>query len=438
MMKDRFIKNIYQKKLFSEKDKILLAISGGADSVCLALLLKESGFNFEMVHCNFMIRGKESDQDEKFVSQLARSLDVQFFSKSFSTVKYAKQKRLSVQMAARELRYNWFEDVRKKTNSDFIAVAHNQEDNQETFFINLIRGTGIRGLMGIDVKKRNIVRPLLPFSRLEIEKYLNERKQEFRQDSSNKDVKYLRNNIRSNILPLIKEINPSFDKTLINDMNFLNEVFEVFLDQIKTYEKSILKKTDNEIIIYKKDILSLRFPKAILREILLPYGFNQIDKIVESLSSGIESGSMFYSKTHVLLINREKILIRNLEKLEDVNIEIYQDLEDIDFPCNMEFYTSNKFSYDSDIQTEMFDYERLRFPLILRNWKKGDYFYPLGMDQKKKLSDFFIDNKISIFDKSKALVLCSNNDIIWVVGYRIDDRYKINNNTKKAYIAKVF
>ena len=239
-MKDSFLKNIKELNLFSKKDKLILAISGGADSVALARLLHENGFNFVFAHCNFNLRDKESDQDELFVKNLSKKLDIQFFSKSFNTENYAKENKISLQMAARELRYNWFEELRLEIQAQYILVAHHRDDDLETFFINLTRGTGIKGLLGIKPVVGKVVRPLLIYSRTQIEDYLFNLNQEFRTDSTNSSEKYLRNNIRHNLIPLIKEMNPSFENTLKNEMIFLNDVYTVFRQTIENIKDDVL------------------------------------------------------------------------------------------------------------------------------------------------------------------------------------------------------
>ena len=239
-MKDSFLKNITELNLFTKEDKLILAISGGADSVALARLLHENGFNFVFAHCKFNLRGRESDQDELFVKNLSKKLDIQFFSKSFNTENYSKENKISVQMAARELRYNWFEELRLEIQAQYILVAHHRDDDLETFFINLTRGTGIKGLLGIKPVVGKVVRPLLIYSRTQIEDYLFNLNQEFRTDSTNSSEKYLRNNIRHNLIPLIKEMNPSFENTLKNEMIFLNDVYTVFRETIENIKDDVV------------------------------------------------------------------------------------------------------------------------------------------------------------------------------------------------------
>ncbi len=434
-MKDKFLENIKNESLFSEKDKLIVAISGGADSVALANLLHRLNFNFQIAHCNFNLRGEESDEDENFVRDLSIKIDKKIHVKQFNTDKFAKENKMSIQMAARELRYRWFETLRLKTNSDYIVVAHHKDDDVETFFINLIRGSGIRGFLGMHKKKNNIVRPLLDFRRIEIESYLKEQSQEYRTDSSNSNIKYLRNNIRKNLVPLIQDMNPSFDKTFSNEIKYLNEVFEVFENRIENIKSNIFSQSCGVIKINKEKLDSYQEKNVVLREILTPYSFTETDKIIDSIYS--ESGKIFYSETHKLLIDRTEILITEKKDSEVVSVEIKEEKKQITTPLMLKFSTLKSTEISNKKTIATLDFDKLEFPLVLRKWEIGDYFFPLGMRGKKKISDFFIDEKFSRFEKEECYLITSNSEIVWIVGHRISEKFKITDETKKLYIAEL-
>ena len=435
-MKNKFLSNIKNKNLFSDEDKLIVSISGGADSVALARLLNECNFSIIFAHCNFNLRGEESNLDECFVQNLADKLKIECFIKSFETEKFAKEHKISIQMAARELRYSWLEEIRITTNSKYIAVAHHKDDDVETFFINLIRGSGIRGFLGMKEKRNNIVRPLLKFERSEISSYLDLKNQEFRIDSSNTDDKYLRNKIRKHLIPFIKDINPSFSKTFSNELEYMNDVFKVFNEAISLEMNHIILSNDKDVILDKKRLLILENKKILLREFLFPFGFFQIESILNSCNE--IPGKIFYSKSHKLLVDREKIIISKIKKTKSIFIEISDSISEIRFPINLKFNISEDLDYIKSEKKVSFDVDKIRFPIQIRQWRQGDYFYPIGMKGKKKLSDFFIDQKFSRFKKDKCFIMCSDEKIMWIIGHRMDDRFKITNTTKKAYIAEIF
>ena len=433
-MKDSFLKNIKDLDLFSKGDKLILAISGGADSVALACLLKDTGYNFVLAHCNFKLRGIESDNDEVFVKNLAEKMELECYVKSFNTESYSKKNKISLQMAARELRYCWFEELRREIDAKYVLVAQHKDDDLETFFINLIRGSGIKGLLGIKSKRDKIVRPLLIFSRKQIENYLSIKKQKFRNDSSNSDVKYLRNNIRHHLIPLIKDMNPSFENTLSKEVDFLNEIYKVFLTNFENIKEELVEMTEKGCEIDKSKLLSIQNNKIFLREIITPFGFSQCDKIIEGCRS--ISGKLFYSSTHKLLIDRKKIIITEIKKEKNLFIEL-EEFANLTYPISLRFRNSNQNQFNTNKNTVFLDKKKLIFPLTLRKWKQGDFFYPLGMNGKKRLSDYFIDNKFTQFDKEECYLLCSGDDIVWIIGHRMDDRFKITDDTKKVYIAEL-
>jgi tRNA(Ile)-lysidine synthase len=439
-MLKRFKEFIKQENLFAKNQKILVAVSGGIDSVALCYLMHEAGCHFGIAHCNFQLRGKESDGDEKFVKQLSLKFHVPFYCKDFNTQKFSEEKKISVQMAARDLRYAWFEEIRKKYNFDYIAVAHHQDDEIETFFINLIRGTGIAGLHGIKSKAGKIIRPLMFANRKEIEEYVSKNKIRFREDSSNSSLKYLRNQVRHQLIPQLKKMNPEIEETIKSEISRIRKVEIVFYRSVEEKRKTIEKKEGSIIKFDIKKLLSLENRELYLFEFLKPYGFS--GDIIEKISEGLkaESGKQFFSTTHRLIKDRSFLILSlsttEISRWKFIITDGYKELKD---PVHLKFRTENisrKFKLLKDKNIAMFDHEKLAFPLTLRKWRSGDFFYPFGMKGKKKLSDLFTDLKLSLYDKENVWLLCSGNDIIWVVGYRSDERYKVSKDTKKVFISE--
>ena len=426
---------INKQKLFLKEDKLTLAISGGADSVCLMHVLLDLGIQFDLAHCNFKLRAKESEADEVFVKELAKNHSLKLHCKSFPTKEYANQNKISIQMAARDLRYSWFNELLKSENAKYIAVAHHQDDAIETFFINLIRGTGISGLLGIPEKKSNIVRPFLNMSRSDIEEYLEAKKQTFREDSSNTSVKYLRNKIRIQLIPLLEEMNPKIKETIKKEIAILKETTTVFFHQIESVRKEIVYRNKGVVSINIDKLKKLTPLKIYLFELLQPFGFTQIEAIILALNT--QSGKQFFSTTHELLIDREEMFISKIKPEKDSVLKINQTDKQIKDPVQLKFSFSKDMNISESNNIAQLDFEKLTFPLTLRKWQKGDKFKPLGMPTFKKLSDFFIDNKFSILQKKKQWLLCSADEIVWVVGCRIDNRFRVQPTTKKLYIAEL-
>ncbi len=427
--------NIYKNNLFTKKNKILLAVSGGADSIFLLFVLKDLGYDIQIAHCNFNLRDVESDQDEQFVKDIADKYSIKCYVRSFDTLKYAEENKLSIQMAARQLRYDWFEELLVENNFSCIATGHHKDDSIETFLINLIRGSGISGLCGIQMINNKIVRPLLSFKRNQIEEFLTKKNIKYRNDSSNSDIKYLRNNIRHQLIPLLKEINPKIQETISNEIEMLNGINNIFKEKVDEIRKSIIIKREDLFIIKISDLLNIRNLEVVLYELLRPFGSFQVKKIINSLR--LQSGKQFFSNTHCILIDRECIIISLKKETNNKEIKIFRAYHEISTPLYMKFSETTDLSIVNIPFFAKFDLYKLTFPLILRKWKKGDKFIPLGMNNFKKVSDFFVDEKYSLNDKKEQWILCSEEDIIWIVGKRIDDRYKIASNTKKTYIAQL-
>ena len=425
---------ITKRQLFSKEDVLLLAISGGPDSVCLFFILKELGYKIEIAHCNFNLRAEESNNEECFVIELAKKYNIPIYVKSFETQKYAAKNKISIQMASRELRYQWFEYLLEKNNLDFLITAHHRDDNIETFLINLIRGTGINGLSGIKPKNKNIIRPFIEINKEEIIQYLDENNIIYCKDSSNLNVKYLRNKVRNHLIPILKEINPSIQKTILDEISILNGVNKIFRKQINYIKSHLLIKENDCYKIKFSDLIKEDNIEVILFEILAPFGFFNISQILNTIKS--QSGKRFLSSSHQLIIDRQEIIIALLPNKNE-EIEILNTVIEIKKPIKLNFTISEDTSIVKDLNIAKLDFNKLIFPLKLRKWKKADRFIPLGMTNFKKLSDFFIDQKYSILDKQNQWILCSGKDIVWIVGERIDDRYKVGNNTKKVYIARL-
>tara|TARA_B100000963_G_scaffold361832_1_gene400115 strand:+ start:6632 stop:7942 length:1311 start_codon:yes stop_codon:yes gene_type:complete len=432
-MIDKVDQYIREKKLFSKKDKLLLAISGGADSICLFYILKKLGYHIELAHCNFQLRGRESIEDEEFIKSLAEKHNLNLYRRRFNTNEYAKKNQVSIQMAARNLRYDWFEKLLKKYNLNKIVVAHNNDDKIETFFINLLRGTGLKGLTSIKPIAGNIVRPLLILSRKNIESHLAKIDADYRTDSSNRDIKYLRNKIRHSLMPVLKDINPDFNKIMIKNISNLDSIEKIINENILQIKQKLIFKERETYKVNIKNLLKLNNCEAIIHEIFSEYGFTQIDKIIKACKS--QSGKIFYSKNYLLVIDREYIIIEKIEELEaERDILISENI--IDYPISMSLRILNK-PVDYNTNCANLDFDKLSFPLKLRKWKKGDSFQPLGMNNFKKLSDFFIDQKYSILEKKRQWILCSGKDIIWILGNRIDNRYRVTSSTRNIYVVKL-
>jgi tRNA(Ile)-lysidine synthase len=440
-MLQKFKQFIIKEKLLAKDQRILLAVSGGIDSVTLCHLMHEAGFKFGIAHCNFKLRGKESEEDEKFVRQLSLKFKVPFFHHSFETKKYSEEKKISVQMAARELRYDWFEEIRRKNNYHFIAVAHHQDDEIETFFINLIRGTGIAGLHGIKAKAGKIIRPLMFASRKEIEEYIRRKKIKYREDSSNSSLKYLRNQVRHQLIPQLKKMNPDMEETIKSEISRIRKIESVFYRSVEEKRKEIIKKEEGILKFDIKKLLSLGNRESYLYEFLKPFGFS--GDIIEMISQGMQSepGKIFYSSTHRLLKDRSFLVLSPVPEKTKEQFFVKEGCREMKVPVPLKFKTvavTARFNISKDKNIGMFDRDKLTFPLTIRKWKAGDLFRPFGMKGKKKLSDFCTDIKLSLLEKENTWLLCSGGDIIWVIGHRTDDRYRITAGTKRVFSAEKF
>ncbi|NDV84619.1 tRNA lysidine(34) synthetase TilS [Bacteroides sp. 51] len=429
MIKHRIAQYIEKEQLLTLQDKVLVTLSGGADSVALLRILLSLGYTCEAAHCNFHLRGEESNRDENFVEQLCHKLNVTLHVNSFETQAYACDHKISIEMAARELRYNWFGALAKEHDHTAIAVAHHQDDSVETMLLNLIRGTGINGLLGIHPKNGMIVRPLLCVTRDEIIDYLQHIGQEYVTDSTNLEDEYTRNKIRLKLIPMMQEINPSVKEKLFQTGSHLNEVATVY--QYTIEEGKTRVRTEEGVSI--QALLSEPSPSALLFEMLLPLGFNspQIEDIMQSVIAG-QSGKQFVSNQGWRVIrDRELLLIYKVGEKEENNTTppfqlIYEEVE----------YTPN-FSINKDKNIAYFDADKLKEKLTIRKWKQGDTFVPFGMTGKKLVSDFLTDRKFSLLQKENQWVLCCGEKIIWIIGERTDNRFRIENSTRRVMIVKL-
>ncbi len=439
MLNDLF-RYIEDEKLFNSDEKLLLTVSAGLDSMVMTDLFRLAGYNFAVAHCNFNLRGNESDGDEEFVKNYCIKHKIKYSVKHFDTKKIASEKGISIQMAARDLRYKWFDYLCDTEGFIYYATAHHKDDQIETFFINLLRGTGIAGLHGILPRQGRVIRPLLFAGRDNIEEYARKNNLSFREDSSNSKVKYLRNNIRHRLLPVLKEINPEYRDMLTGNIERFRETEKVYRREIDRMKRELVFSEKELIKISISKLKSIESRRTLLFEILSEYGFNyaQVEDIINSIDA--ISGKTFFSETHTLIKDRNEFIIAKSESENEENIEIYSDTSYLINPENITIKTIEKtanFKIIPDPAFASFDKSKLEFPLTIRKWKQGDFFYPLGMKNRKKLSDFFIDEKISIIEKQKIHVLTSGNDIAWIIGYRIDDRYKITGRTKSVLLLEV-
>ncbi|MFN8144124.1 MAG: tRNA lysidine(34) synthetase TilS [Bacteroidia bacterium] len=424
-----------QKKLFNPKSRILLAVSGGLDSVVLAELFYRQNIDFGIAHCNYNLRGKDSVLDEKFVRSLAKKLKVPFHTVSFDTKAISLKNKTGIQETARKLRYNWFEEVRKKFGYDFIATAHHLDDSIETFFINLIRGTGIKGLTGIPSKKGHVIRPLLFAKRKDIEEFAKEQNLTWREDVSNQTDIYLRNSIRHHLLPEFNKLQPDFENKMSGNFEMLEIASSAYSSWLKECKKLYLReKGENKFEVKLHAIRKKKDGVQILSSILHSLGLNNVS--ARSILEATQTGKKFYDTSSRLLVDRNTLLIEPNTTSSSQEISISEkDTEIIleNSVIKLNISPLNKRSKIEYIpQVQLLDAAELRFPLLLRPWKAGDYFYPLGLGHRKKLSDYFTDKKISRFEKENYMVCLSAGDIVCILGLGIDDRFKVRNSTKKV------
>lgn len=431
----RFLLFIKEKQLIQKEDRILLASSGGSDSMVLSDLFYRTGFDFGIAHCNFQLREKDAEYDEAFVTGYAREKHIPFHVIRFETRKYAKEQHLSIQEAARQLRYDWFEEIRKQYDYTFIATAHHKNDHVETLLLNFFKGTGIHGLHGILPRQGRIIRPMLFLSKEEILAYIKAENITYTEDVSNASLKYTRNFLRHEILPQLEKRFPGIVGRLDGNIQRFTEAEQLYQQSIEAHRKRLVEERGAEAFI---PVLKLKksVPLSTLAyELLKNYNFSyeQSQQVIGLIDK--EPGRVVCSATHQLLLDRKWFIISPLRSTENTHILIEEkdtriEREDLHLTLTKKKITDFRLSANPSIAA--LDAAKVTFPLLLRKWKQGDYFYPLGLRKKKKLSRFFIDQKLSLVEKEKVWVLLSGHRILWVVGMRIDDRFKVTENTKQV------
>lgn len=409
--------------------KLLLAVSGGIDSMVLLDLFYKLRFDICVVHCNFQLRGTDSDGDEMLVKEICQDRYIPYFIEKFDTLEFAKENKLSIQLAARKLRYDWFQEI-ISLGFDYVLTAHHLDDNVETFLINFIRGTGLEGLTGIPAQNGNIIRPLLPFSREEIENYANENKIQWREDLSNASDKYFRNKLRHNIVPILKELNTGFLDSFQNTLHHLQQAESLVNDASKLVYEKVVEVKENQVEIHLKPLLEFQNYKAYLYKWLKDYGFSAWNDIYDLVEA--QSGKQVFSETHVLLKDREKLILTERKSIDKSEVFIIESLDSkVNIPLKLRFYKGVNI-FETDSNCIFVDENKLKFPLTIRKWKEGDYFYPSGMNGKKKLSKYFKDEKYSLLDKENQWLLCLEDQIVWVIGKRADNRFTSKETTHNS------
>jgi tRNA(Ile)-lysidine synthase len=428
-MKNTLQNHIDTEIPFLKQKKLLLAVSGGLDSMVLLHLFKELKYEIAIAHCNFQLRGIESFGDQKFIQDYAEVHSIPIYVTQFDTIAFAKDYKLSTQVAARELRYNWFYELMDTENYDYVLTAHHADDNLETFLINLTRGTGLEGLTGIPEQNDKIIRPLLYFSRNEIDNYAKEQTISWREDSSNASDKYLRNKIRHHLIPVLKELNPSFITSFLKTESYLQESLAMVEDAaIMVYQQ--VAKEDGDLIYFDLvKLLQLPNYKSYLYQWLKEFGFTAWDDIYDLVES--QSGKQIFTSGFRLLKDRDSLVLVPIEDSE-IEEDFYIDecQNEVKIPLNITFCKVSDISVATN-KTIFVDADQLVFPLKIRKWKTGDIFFPFGMDGKsKKVSKLFKDEKLSLLEKENVWILCSNDQIVWVIGIRADNRFRITDSTK--------
>lgn len=435
----KFQEYILQQDLFHPKDHLLLAVSGGVDSVVLCELVKQAGYPFSIAHCNFQLRGEQSKRDEAFVQQLAGKYSAPFFSKTFDTNSIAKERKTSIEETARDLRYGWFEEIRNQINVSFIVTAHHADDSIETVLMNFFRGTGIRGMHGILPRQQKIVRPLLFANKKELESFAQQSKLDFVTDHTNTENEFTRNYFRNELIPLIKKIYPETENNILKNISRFMEVEKLYDQAIAVHKKNLIQKAGDEIHIPVLKLQKTSPLATVVYEIIREYDFSagQTEEVIALLES--DTGKYIQSATHRIIKNRKWLIISPNKKVS-ASLVIIEGEGSWDFEEGkivVKEMNADLSAIHNDPCIAMVDKALVDYPVLLRKWKQGDYFYPLGMKNKpsggpgkKKLSRFFIDQKLSLTQKEKIWVLETNKRIIWIPGMRMDDRFKITGTTK--------
>lgn len=435
---DEFEKYITDNELFSHEDKVLLAVSGGVDSMVMLSLTAAAGYRFGVAHCNFSLRGKESDEDEALVEREATRLGVEFFNRRFDTTAEMERTGESMEMAARRLRYEWFRELCDEHGYTVIAIAHHVNDSIETFFINMLRGTGLRGLTGINTQLGRVVRPVMFATRRDLHDYAVAHHIPFREDSSNRSTKYLRNKVRLGLVPMLKEIKPQFTTIMRRNISRLSQAQEFITASVEIIKQEVIEHNNGIDTLYVNRIASSLPRNYVIYEILSStYGFkgDVVDALCHALDSD-STGRRFYAREWVAVVDRGNVVVSRIMEEDSCETLVEQRMQRayaggsaLYFEyCSIDFIDS----YDLGDNVALIDADKLQFPMRLRRWKEGDWFVPLGMSGRKKLSDYLIDKKVSIAEKKRQFVLLSGDDIVWVVGRRLDDRFCITRTTENV------
>ena len=435
----RFIDFLGSQCLQQPPEKMLLAVSGGIDSVVMMHMFWQSGYNCEVAHCNFQLRGEDSDADEYFVHQLAKLYNFPFHTTRFVTGEYAYEQRISIQMAARELRYKWFDELIEKDCCVAVAVAHHANDVAETMLLNLAKGTGLAGMHGIQPVHGNVIRPLLFATKSELEAYAAHHTLSWREDSSNAGVQYKRNLIRHEVIPVLEEINPDLTGALLRHAKLMTGYEALLNNYIVQLEAAMIHQSHHGAIksISLKLLLNSPAPAVLLYHFLKPYGAGGV--LCEEILAKGQAGTEFYSNGFKIVRDREALTIFDPDFFKDEVFVLHEVKEPLDLPFGK--LSGNQLSFDvppvfqnlpdfGDSNTAYIDMSELKFPFVIRKWHNGDSFKPLGMTGRKLLSDFFIDSKFTSAMKEVVFLLVSGGEVVWVIGHRIDDRYKITEATK--------
>lgn len=433
-MQERFLQFIKKHALFDRKHKLLLAISGGVDSMVMWDLVNQAGNEYAVAHCNFQLRGSDSDEDEAFVQSKANTYQVPFFSTSFETKAHANAKGISTQMAARDLRYEWFREVMEKHGFQRLLVAHHKDDSVETFFLNLIRGTSVKGLSGIAPLNNDVARPMLCFSREEVEVYAEKHQIDWREDSSNEESYYKRNFLRHEIIPRIKEqLNPGFLETMSSNMEKMVEMNTLLKKEAARFAQGNVKsRSDGVMSLKKQELIDQQVGPLLLYELIGQKGFSHEQCMAILISLKGIPGKQFFTESHVAVVDREEVLVKQVTRKQNEKYLIGKDDFEIEEPVhyNLSILSSDSFALDRKAENAMLDMAKLEFPLEVRKWQKGDRFRPIGMKGQKLVSDLLIDEKVSVIDKDNVYVLLSGKQIVWVVGIRLSDDFKVTDKTK--------
>lgn len=430
----RFVEEVETKSLFTADDIVLLAVSGGMDSVTMCELFHRAGYKFAIAHCNFRLRDEASDGDELFVNKLAEHYNVPVYSATFDTIGYAAENKLSIEEAARNLRYDFFDKILLKHNYKYVATAHHRDDAIETFFLNLMRGTGIVGLHGILQKNAKIIRPMLCFGRDEIEDFIRYNNIEYRTDATNATLDYKRNKVRHLLVPLFRQLAPAFDRTMSANMQHIADVELIYKQQVEIKRRLIVQPYKEGFRISIQQLSSLIPLRTYLYEFLSPFGFSEtvVANVIKALNTS--SGKQFFAKNYYLIRDREYLFVYPCGQEDELQmVMIDENDSSISTPIVLHiqsFENTSSFKPMFDRYNVYFDKDKLLFPLRLRRWRNGDKFQPFGMKGKRKISDFFTDQKLSLQDKKNVWLLCNADDeILWVLGLRTDDRFKLTPQT---------